>query len=372
VSDKLGRYQVTGLPLEGTLRITALNPGDLPYLDARIQQNVSATTAPKPIDFKLDRGVRIRGRVTDRNTGKRVVGNVGYLSWPNNEQLGNLHQDFDTFNSMGTDAEGNFVLIVPPGPGVLAFQARNGAKYSPASGQDFGFPIRNGGMFSSGNRGLVAAEEFHFVKRIEPAPGQTDLQVDIHLGRGDVLAVEVIKADGGSFEEILAYDVVPRRRSGYRAGRFDVFNLQPDQTRTVFLHDPSLDYAGVFELKMPARKGDRNVQLKLEKASTVSGRLTDVQGRPLSRWFVVATSSGMVDWITSQRSGLRPTGMFNFHQTSTDADGYFRLKGLPAGTPIELAAGARRDDQRPIPKRIKTLSLRPGRNEELGPLQVRD
>ncbi|MCA9141108.1 MAG: carboxypeptidase regulatory-like domain-containing protein, partial [Planctomycetales bacterium] len=369
-SDENGHYQISGLPLEGRLRVSALNPGTLPYIDARVEMDVTTTNPPNAIDFELDRGAIVTGRITDRRTGEGVAGNVGYLSWPNNPQLSSLHQAYDTFNTMATRPDGTYTIVVPHGPGVFAFIAYNRNQFDSASSADFGFPVRDGGMFSSGNHGLVMAEHFHFLKRIEADIDTDQLVVDASIGRGPVQHIIVSRADGGAIDELDARGIVKNTLSGFRGNQFDILGMKPGEKRVLFLRDGEKKYAGVFEIQSSVIPKNDELTLELEPAAAISGRVTDAAGRPLSRWYVAAVSSGMVDKMRASRSELNQEGLFEFDTTTTDADGYFRLKGLPSSTAIEIAAASIQQNVRPEPKVIKSVTLRPGGQQDLGQLKI--
>lgn len=367
-SDKDGRYELNGLPTEGEMRLSVLNPGDKPYLDAEIERDVTATEPIGEIDFELDRGVIVTGVVTDRKTGEPVAGNIGYLSWPENEHLSRLHQPYDTFNTQGTDKQGSYKIVVLPGPGVLAFQARNRTQYDFAESSDFGFQTGQAGMFLSGNRGYFQADEFHFLQRIEPATSASEIKVDISIGRGPVLTVHATKPDGSPFSELKVRGI--RRLGGetVRGGKFDVRGLESGEPRTVLIRDIEHGFAGVFDLKRTDKS--ETVELEVKKAATVSGHIVDADGRPRSRWMVAAVSEGTIEAAT-ENNGLRPPGLFEFDDSSTDADGYFRLTGLPSGIRIEIATAERVEGERPTITTVKSVTLRPNQQLDLGQLIVK-
>lgn len=376
VSDSQGRYEITGLPLDGKLQLSVLNPGGQPYLDARVIREISATRPVASIDLRLDRGVRVSGRAVDRQTGKPIIaGGAGYLSWPNNPQLQSLEHAYGTNNTMATDQDGHFSIVVPPGPGVLTFQARDLNRFDSATAKDFGFPVsRNGAyeVFGSGNRGFVTADGFHFLQRIEPSEDQTELQVDIALGRGPTIPVRVTAEDGSLLGQLDARGL-RRGRAVLRSGQFDIMGLRPNEKRIIFLRDKQHARAGVFEFVMPGSGEPKEVTLRLERSCTISGRLADASARPLTGWLVGAVSPGAVAAMKSPEKGQAEgmTRPFEFSMTQTDADGYFHLKGLPPTTDIEIVGMKIDRSARPEPVAIQTLSLRPGQRLDLGQIQMK-
>ncbi|WP_161604809.1 carboxypeptidase-like regulatory domain-containing protein [Roseiconus nitratireducens] len=367
-SDQDGRYEIKGLPTEGQMRLSVLNPGDQPYLDAEIERNVSATRPLGAIDFKLDRGALITGVVTDRRTGEPVAGNIGYLSWPNNESLNRLHQPYDTFNTQATDKHGRYAIVVPPGPGVLAFQARHRTQYDFAESSDFGFPTGQAGMFLSGNRGYFRPDEFHFLKRIEPSASTREVQIDITIGRGPVMTVRATKAGGGFFQQLDVRGIRRLSRTTVPGGEFEIGGMKAGEKRSVFVRDPEREFAGVFELEFTENAPVADLQV--ERSATVSGHLVNADGRPQTRWMVAAVSAGAVE-SAAQNNGLSTPGFFEFDETQTDADGYFRLTGLPPGVRVEIAVAKNVEGRRPDVSAVKTLTLRPDQQLAAGQLSTK-
>ena len=88
----------------------------------------TAGLGPIPIDFELVRGIVVRGRLTDGETGKPVKGDVEYYPLATNpraESLGATRY-FQPSSRSVTDAEGNYAVVALPGPGALAVAAWGG------------------------------------------------------------------------------------------------------------------------------------------------------------------------------------------------------------------------------------------------------
>jgi hypothetical protein len=321
--------------------------------------------------------------VSSRKPGDgRIQGNVGYLTWRNNAALQDLSHPYDTYNTMAPDLEGRFSIVVPPGPGVLTFTARNRNQFDRAKPSDFGFPVRRAGfytMFSSGNRGLVRAQDFHHIERIEPKVGQAELPIDIVLGRGPTIPVKVVNAAGTMVGQLEAQGLHPGSNAILRVGKFELTGLRPGDSRTFFLRDEKKECAGVFELALPETASDAKpepeVTITLESASTISGRLTDATGSPLKQWLVAAATAGTAEALnrpsTSEKSAETPAPRFTFSYTKTDADGFFHLKGIPAAIDIEILGSPDDTIRRPQSMVIQTLSLRPDQKLDLGQIKLK-
>ena len=91
-----------------------------PYFGSQVRVEKPPGKEPVHLDIALDRGVRVTGRIIDKQTGKPVRGRVSYFAFDDNP-----HRKADPIlpgsrNMHFTDADGVFRLVIPPGPGVLA------------------------------------------------------------------------------------------------------------------------------------------------------------------------------------------------------------------------------------------------------------
>src|SRR5262249_4078766 len=120
-TDAQGRYRLTGIAKRKEYWVAA---GGLPYFNCT-KHDVADTPglAPVTVDFKLERGVAVRGKLLDKVTGKPVRGRVSYVALPDNPNL----KDFTDINlpqALASDpgrtkADGSFTVVGIPGPGLL-------------------------------------------------------------------------------------------------------------------------------------------------------------------------------------------------------------------------------------------------------------
>ncbi len=365
-----GTYELHGMALEGTLKVSALNVGSGPYLDARKELLITGDSRPKPIDFSLERGIRVWGQVLDEN-GMPVEGNVGYLAWVENPYLEDLSETYDTFNTQSPDEEGNYSIIVPPGPGVLAFSARDRQNYSPAKNEDFGLPLKEMGpqpVFYSQNMGYVRASHFTVVQRIEPDQSDTKLHVDLTVQSGRPVVGRLITSDGAPIKAFLARGLASFRLERRQDGTFRVRGLKPGETRRVFFMSSDGNWAAIEDFT--AADADQSHEVTMQRTGTVRARITDALGKPLSEWIYAAGSQGMIE--ATKNSNVRPPGLFEFAEGVADADGFFYIKSIPANVPVEIAAAERprKSPRRIKPVLVKELRLRPGQDLDLGEVRL--
>ena len=90
-TDAQGRYQVNGLPTSRGFKLFTEAPAGQPYVNGGF---VSPAGEPKPgpftFDIALKRGVLVRGRLTNKATGKPVRGSVKYLRLPGQPPPGRI------------------------------------------------------------------------------------------------------------------------------------------------------------------------------------------------------------------------------------------------------------------------------------------
>src|SRR5262249_16131366 len=126
----------------------------------------TAGLEPVTVDFDLERGVVVHGRLTDKATGKPGKGSVTCLAMHDNPNLKDLTelgqlQVLGTRSAAGA-ADGSFCVIAVPGPGLLAVKADDADRYCGAEIEGWdGFLLRTapGGLHPS---------QFHAVVPINP------------------------------------------------------------------------------------------------------------------------------------------------------------------------------------------------------------
>lgn len=180
-TDAQGRYELSGLPLEGRVTVRT-SAEDQQYVGAEQIAKVSATRPGEVLDFKLDRGIRVHGQLLNKNTGEPVPGGVGYVAWSGNPQLANLHHSYPFGHTTYPTAEdGSYSLIVPAGSGVIWAVGRNRDEFEQATTDGISIPLREDGLLPSINYGFVDLSQFNAVEQVEPTLEDEVLQLDIEL-----------------------------------------------------------------------------------------------------------------------------------------------------------------------------------------------
>jgi hypothetical protein len=121
VTDQKGRYELLGVPKSPTYRLR-LKPPDGLYLQRSTQLKDPGGLDALVGSFELVQGgVTVRGKVTDKATGKPIAGAmVDYMPLYRNPYVDQkLSGAWSPRSEVITGPDGSYVLTVLPGPGVI-------------------------------------------------------------------------------------------------------------------------------------------------------------------------------------------------------------------------------------------------------------
>jgi RNA polymerase sigma factor (sigma-70 family) len=364
-TDEQGRYRIEGVGKQKDYSIAA---GGLPYFNCtRMQIADTQGLDPLQVDFELDRGIVVRGRLTDAATGKPVRGRVGYGPLPDNPNLKNF-TEFGKPQFLATDPgrtaeDGSFAALAIPGPGLLTAVADDEDAYAVARQDDM--------------------KQHNAIIRIDPSEkDEKSLACDIALRPARTLGGRVVGPDGravgGAYAAGLhaVWQFGSRRPDRLPAGPFRVHGLTPKDERVVVVVHPEKKLARVQKVAADDREP---LTVRLEPAGALAGRVLDSAGRPWAG--VKVRAAYRVQELEEARKagkdyeGLPWELLFDYpywdkvinRETTTDRDGKFRLDGLVPGLRYDLTAndGAPQDAIR-----RESLAVESGKDRELGDLKA--
>ncbi len=126
-TDSQGRFKVTGLPTSRGFKLFTEAAAGQPYVNGGF---VSRASAPKPgpftFDIALKRGVLVRGRLTDKATGKPVHGSVTYYAFADNshvDEFPHFKRGSQITHVLIPGSDGRFTIPALPGRGLIAARA---------------------------------------------------------------------------------------------------------------------------------------------------------------------------------------------------------------------------------------------------------
>jgi RNA polymerase sigma factor (sigma-70 family) len=352
-----GRYRLVGMP-GGPGNMIAAYPGPgQPYLTTSAQ--VPAGTAPHPatVDFALNRGVAIRGKVVDKATGHSVQAVVEYFLFGDNPHrglAGHLHE-----REISTGPDGSFELIGLPGHGLVAARAAQdhylvgtGAAAIPGADEH--------GWFHTDPR-TCQPEFFHAMMAIDPAEGADSLTCDLALDPGVSRAGTVLDPSGKPLAGCVAVNLCPATMSGHidtlPSEAFTARALDPKQARPVFFRHHEKKLAAVV-----MARGDESgpLTVRLQPAGTLIGRLLDEEGRPSTRP-VLSVSYGPDQFAFPY--------YFTLLDPTLGGDGRFRIEGLIPG--VVYNVDCRVGSELFVGEFAKGIVLQRGETRDLGDVKVR-
>ncbi|HEY7155791.1 MAG TPA: carboxypeptidase-like regulatory domain-containing protein, partial [Gemmataceae bacterium] len=353
-SDKAGRYRLVGLP-KGEGNKIAATTNELPYVTAIHQIENTPGLEPIAVDFALRRGVWVKGRVTDKTTGKPLGAGVEYFCFQDNPNAKEIDGFGNYYNHCGTHADGSFRMLVLPGHGLIAVRAYN-KRYVTGAGADRikGPRSRRETDLFGTTPYLCHAKNFHALVEIDPNPGDESIACDVTLEPGRTRTGTVLGPDGKPLAGAQADSV------GVDGSGFTVEGLKPDERRLIrFVHEDKKLSSYLIV------RGDENgpLQARLKRWGTLTGRLVTPLGDPLTGVFVLCSPE-----VKQNGQTLRPPSL----SSHPGKDGRFRIEGLTAGVKYELYVANKGNIGLDIVDgNSKDLTIESGETKDLGDLQVK-
>lgn len=353
-TDGRGRFEIHGLAKDQNVRLRVLPPPGDPYLVGEAQIPTLAGYAPVVIDFKLERGIWITGKVTELGTGLPVGGaQVRYRPYLTNayaQHSAEFAQNRVTepFAGYQTDASGRYRMVGVPGP-ALVVVAWTHQPYRAATGaKDVKCPMNPPGSFYLTFQPLVYPAFVKAIKEIDIPPRVQTTNVDFQLDPGITIHVTAMEAGEKPVSDITAIGHRPgfglERISG---ARFDAVAFSPHEQRQVMVWNPRRRIGKVVTVR-PGDVPDRKLTITLEPWSEVSGRLIGPDGQPVAN----ARIEPEVDYVF-------PGG--------TDAQGRFRIRLLP-GLDCSLRGIKGRDEFNTDAQKVP---IKPGETKDLGDVHMK-
>jgi RNA polymerase sigma factor (sigma-70 family) len=268
-TDARGRFRLN--PPRGKMFTVRAEPTESgPYLRAKTSFKWSQGAIRREVKLALDRGVIIRGKVTEQASGKPVAGAVIRDTiglWIN--------------PTVSTRADGTFQIAVRPGRGHLLVKGP-GNDYIP---MELTFDELEGRKPTGGRFYPDAVVSFDL------KPGQ-DKQVAVQLRRGVTVSGRLVGPDGKPPREavLLCWNQVPQHAptwfaAGVRVvnGRFALRGCDPLKTYTVHFLDARNESGATVRLSAK-KAGGKPVTVRLGPCGSAEVRFLAKPGKPVSNF----------------------------------------------------------------------------------------
>jgi RNA polymerase sigma factor (sigma-70 family) len=362
-TDAKGRYRLVGLASnlgQDHLLFAVPAPGQ-PYQAPLKLARGDVEVGALKIDFELKRGVVIRGRVTNKETGRPVQARVEYFAAPDNPHV-RAEDGITSPISTRTAKDGSFTLIGAPGQGLVAAIASApealAHRYLVGAGADK-IKITRVGFYYHTQPTWCAPGAFNTLVEINPAKGARSVVCDLALDPGKTVTGTIVGPDGkpvkGASIVQEASPHVPFHIHELPTAQFRLpaIDTKPSWTgaRATFVfrhHGRDLAAALAF-------KGDeaKPVTVRLQKCATLRGRLMGKDGKPRPGVALGGVASGGEAHV-----------LFG---GQTDRDGRFRFTGIVPGLKVRISAPIVANVFSEV---ISGVTLKPGETRDVGDVKA--
>jgi RNA polymerase sigma factor (sigma-70 family) len=354
-TDAEGRYRLVGLTREAGHRVEVLSAPGQPYLRAARESKAAPGLGPMTMDFTLKRGVLIRGRVTDKETGRPVPALVRYLAFFNNPHLKEAPGFAESEAiEVRTTRDGSFTLLGLPGQGLIAAKTadRQEGRYLMAFGADKIKGLRFDNNFDT-VPSVCNIHSFNTLVEVNPARDAQSIVCDVILDPGKAVTGTILDPDGKPLTgaEIDSVFGVWYKVKDLPTASFRIPGIDEKHPRSFWFRHRKKNLGAIVLFKgteaMP-------VTVRLQKCATITCRFVDEDGNPRPGWIMGYVHKGQLNI----NSGV---GCFAEGSGKT---GHFRIEGVIPGLKIGMWAGNNPStyDQHIVPE----LTLKPGEVKDLG------
>jgi RNA polymerase sigma factor (sigma-70 family) len=360
-TDDSGRYRLVGLSrlfVQGfrDRAIEFVPPPGQPYLPAGFSPLASKLDEPVKLDVGLKRATLIKGRVTDKATGRPVQAVVTYFAFRDNPNLRTV-KGFVGSQVVSSKKDGSFTLVVLPGRGIVAAKTDEMRRGTYLNGQR-GNTIT--GLFNARIGAFVTAPytcapaQFDTLVGIEPgAKADADSAVcEVRLDPGKTVKGTILDPDGKPLAGVSIRGPLLYVSIGdLPSAAFTIPAVNPDKPAAYFFEHKKKLAAAVL-LKGNEAEG---FTLKLKPTATITGRLVTEDGEPIR--------NGFIDGRLEAGQLNMTQGWNGFFWSQTGGDGRFKIEGLLPE--VKLGAFLQADNL------FANLTLKPGEIRNLGDRKVK-
>jgi RNA polymerase sigma factor (sigma-70 family) len=365
-TDALGRYRLTGLPTGPAYRLNITpSPGQAFLTTTLKAPAASLTIEPLKFDFTLKPGVIIRGRITEKTTGRPVrpgEGTVYAYVFEDNPHSGDYPvSGYPTQTNV--DADGRFEIATVPGRGVLAVRLDD-ASYRGASGaaKMKGYDSQMNALRTRPS--YVPLSGYHIIAEVNSEPNAAPKTLDLLADPGRSVKLHIVDVNGEPIGGTEVKGIGDLYRTGphpQASADFEVHALDPSDPRRVVVTHQKRKLIGSVILN-----GDETgpITVRLEPWGSVAGRIVDDDGRPRPGMTLQSTDGSIVKH--PEDSDILPWTDWN-GGVRLGNDGRFRVEGLVPGLKYNASAA---EPFKLAGKLFVSVIVTAGEAKDLGDLKV--
>ncbi|SIO58787.1 RNA polymerase sigma factor, sigma-70 family [Singulisphaera sp. GP187] len=379
-ADADGRYRVNLPPYEGEgddyngYLIWCYPSGDTPYIGVTKELKWPKAKRGHTLDFALPRGQYLRGKVTERPSGRPVAGASLIYSQRlhgNKDYRDNLILGWDNAAVSGPD--GTFRATVMPGLGHLSV-------YGPTL--DYVYPDMGSFQIFSGKPG--GSRMFaHAWAMLDLKPGE-DRDVPVTLQRGVTVHARIVGPDGRTDPDAMVHCILNQhpgivRHAGYglpaRGGRFEFTGCDPERPVTALVFDYGRRLGTTVTIS--GTQAGEELTIRLAPCGSAWARFVDEKGQPLVSYTphpMAVLAPGPRSYVKPPQRLLATEDQIGFPAPSspkaykqreqTDSEGRVTLYGLVPGATYRIGGAA--DDA------WREFTVATGQTVDLGDVTIKD
>jgi protocatechuate 3,4-dioxygenase beta subunit len=251
-----------------------------PYLISHEELNWVKGTQTLDRDFKLKRGVPIRGKIHEEGSGRPLRDcSVQFLPAQSrdNDRILSGWQAI-----VASDDQGSFEIVVPPGKGYLLI-------FGPTS--DYVLEMIGSRMLYRGTPGGMRYYAHKFIPysvTAESAP--PELAVALHPGK--TIKGRVVGPEGQQVTKAFVITTLriepfnPSWRGDYqipvRDGRFELHGLGPEATTRIWILDPDHQWGATVDIS--GKQANDELKLTLQPCGQAKARFVGPDGQPVPKF----------------------------------------------------------------------------------------
>ncbi len=371
-TDAQGRFRLAGFSKGRGNQVLIVPNDDQPYFLKNYDVPDPPGIAPVAVNIGLDKGIWIEGKVTDQETGKPVSGAwMHYLPFLENK----FAQATSVFDKNGntngvtyqdryqTNPDGTYRLVGLPGRAIVGVVSHSDKPYLQGAGSESIKGMNQHGDFPTYRNPVDPGKLWPTsMKEINPPEGTKAIHVDLELIPGAKVRVRVVDPQGQPVTGLKLGGRTQRGRHEWKVkhgAEFDVVTLAPGEDRMVLVIQEERKLGKIFHAK-PGDDANGPVTVTLEPLATIAGRVTDVDGNPVSGATI--------------RTDPQPGGDFSLSLAgwlTSDATGKFVRRDVPTGCKYSLVveSGMAAKDRRVA---FKDATVRPGETIDVGDIRFKN
>jgi hypothetical protein len=313
-TDANCRYELTGFVKSYNQRqYIHVDPLDAPYFPAgdHLPSNITADTVP--MDFELESGIVLTGKITNAAKGKPPsAATVSYHGLPSNAFPWRA-------STVRVRPDGTYALAVIPGPGLICVSAAPRDAYAQAvvdrqaidkvNGEHVQF--LNGDIYIRASNTTISPSKDNLIVPINPDEKTQSMTLDLQLQPAAHVQGLVVGADGKPLDDVECVGLNGLERVDIiKGGSFTVLALDGQTERVLCFRQVKRKLGRVYHLPGNAQGP---VQIELYPLGTITGHLLDQAGKLVANALCQFECQGSTNQIL----------------LITDGEGAFRLEAFP-------------------------------------------